>query len=89
MEKTKKLKKKVVKEKPTKKAIKETPSKKTVKEKVVKKKTKKVNSGFTIEKEIEDVSESGKYSEKLSFLINKIKIQNENNPDVRIRFGWK
>ena len=75
------------KEKTTKKVV----NKKEKPKKVVNKKPKKkiVNSGFTIEKDIEDVSESGKYSEKLSSLINKIKMQNENNSNVRIRFGWK
>ena len=51
------------------------------------KKTKK-NNGFIIEKDNESM-ESGKYSEKLNSLINKIKNQNDPKSDVRIRFGWK
>jgi len=78
-------KKKTIKE-PVKKKKKKPVNKKPVKEPV--KKTKKKTGGFIVEKDNESM-ESGKYSEKLSSLINKIKNQNDPKSDVRIRFGWK
>jgi hypothetical protein len=60
-----------------------------VKEQPVKKSKSKNKNSLVIVHDLEPEINENKYSEKLRSLLIKKKSQAANDPDVKIRFGWK